>query len=410
MSGRDISPEKLSLAQPKQAAVPRAGRTLLKLLSGLQNGSLSLNTPDGQCHLFGTPGQLPHADWHLHDWGVCEAVLASSDIGLGETYMDGRWHSNNIPALVALAIINRAVLEQAIRGNLFSLLGYRLRHTLRANSKSGSRKNILAHYDLGNDFYRLWLDSSMTYSAALFENDAQRPLPEAQAAKYTRILDQLSLNPGQRVLEIGCGWGGFAEAAAERGAQLHGVTLSPSQLAYAQARNAHFAEPVRPQLSLTDYRDIRGQYDHIVSIEMFEAVGERYWPTYFRALKILLKPGGSALIQTITITDELFKPYRRGTDFIQQYVFPGGMLPSISVFKDYAHKAGLRVVEAHAFGQDYAETLRRWRTRFHDTWEQAQKLGFDERFRRLWDFYLAYCEAGFAAGSTHVYQVKLAHA
>jgi cyclopropane-fatty-acyl-phospholipid synthase len=409
MSGRDISPEKLSLALPRQAAIPRAGRTLLKLLSGLQHGSLTLHTPDGAQQVFGNPHQQPHADWYLHDWGVCEAVLASSDIGLGETYMDGRWHSNNIPALVALAIVNRSVLEQAIRGSLFSLLGYRLRHTLRANSRAGSRKNILAHYDLGNDFYRLWLDSSMTYSAALFENDAQRPLPQAQAAKYTRILDQLGLNPGHRVLEIGCGWGGFAEAAAERGAHLHGITLSPSQLAYAQARIAHFPEQVRPQLSLTDYRDIRGQYDHIVSIEMFEAVGERYWPTYFRALKTLLKPGGSALIQTITIANELFKPYRRSTDFIQQYVFPGGMLPSISVFKEYAHKAGLRVVEAHAFGQDYAETLRRWRARFHDTWAQAQKLGFDERFRRLWDFYLAYCEAGFAAGSTHVYQVKLAH-
>ena len=410
MSSRDISPETLALSPSDTPTITRAARTLIKLLGGLRHGCLSLHTPDNRHQIFGNPNDKQHVDWYLHDWGVCEAILTGGDIALGETYMDGRWHCNNIPALVGLAIANRSVLEKAIRGNLFNLLGYRLRHALRVNSKAGSRKNILAHYDLGNEFYRLWLDKSMTYSAALFEKDVQCSLLDAQVAKYSRILDQLDVRANQRVLEIGCGWGGFAEIAAERGVQLTGVTLSPSQLAYARARTAHFPLAIRPELSLTDYRDIRGQYDHVVSIEMFEAVGERYWSSYFSLLKSVLKPGGRALIQTITIDDKLFKSYRRGTDFIQQYVFPGGMLPSISVFRQKALDAGLRTVATYEFGQDYAETLRHWRASFHDVWEQVKTLGFDERFHRLWDFYLAYCEAGFAAGSTHVYQIELAHA
>lgn len=410
MSSSDISPEKLSLASCDTLAIPRAARSLIKLLAGLRDGCLILHTPDNVHRVFGDPNDKQHVDWYLHDWGVCEAVLAGGDIALGETYMDGRWHSNNIPALVELAIANRGVLESAIRGNLFSLLGYRLRHLFRVNSKAGSRKNIHAHYDLGNEFYSLWLDKSMTYSAAMFDNDPQRSLFDAQLAKYNRIVDQLDIRADQRVLEIGCGWGGFAEVVAERGAQLHGVTLSLSQLTYALARTAHFPVATRPQLSLADYRDLCGQYDHVVSIEMFEAVGERYWPAYFNMLKSVLKPGGRALVQTITIDDKLFKSYRRGTDFIQQYVFPGGMLPSISVFRQKAQDAGLRTVAAHEFGQNYAETLRHWRASFHEVWEQVKMLGFDERFHRLWDFYLSYCEAGFAAGSTHVYQIELAHA
>jgi cyclopropane-fatty-acyl-phospholipid synthase len=389
--------------------LPRAARTFIKLLAGIKTGHLTLHTPDGGHMEFGDSHHELHANLHLYDWEVCQSILTSSDIGLGESYIDGRWFSHDIPTLISIAIYNRDTLARVMRSNLLSLLGYQIKHKLRANTKAGSRKNILAHYDLGNDFYRLWLDRSMTYSSALFEGDSKRSLFDAQQAKYQRILNQLDCKPFQSVLEIGCGWGGFAEIAANNKVQVHGVTLSPSQLAYAQNRTAHYHEAVRPQLSLTDYRDIQGQFDHIVSIEMFEAVGERYWSDYFNTIKRLLRPQGSAVVQTITIEDTLFSRYRRSTDFIQQYVFPGGMLPSISVFTAKAAKAGLKVVEAHPFGLDYAETLKRWRMQFHQTWEQAQRQGFDQPFYRLWDFYLAYCEAGFSAGATNVYQIKLVH-
>jgi cyclopropane-fatty-acyl-phospholipid synthase len=405
-----MSSPSISLTPPKIDKLPRAGRIFVKLLTGIQTGYLTLHAPEGWHMSFGDPHHSLHANLHIYDWDVCNEILASSDIGLGETYIAGRWFSHDIPALIAIAIHNRDSLAKVMRGSLLSLLAYQIKHKLRTNTKSGSRKNILAHYDLGNDFYRLWLDPSMTYSAALFENDSQRSLIDAQQAKYQRIFDQLECKANQSILEIGCGWGGFAEMAANNNCVVHGVTLSPSQLGFALKRTAHYHETVRPKLSLTDYRDIQGQYDHIVSIEMFEAVGERYWTSYFKTIKRLLRPDGSALIQTITIDDALFSSYRRSTDFIQQYVFPGGMLPSISLFKKLAMKSGLKVIDAYPFGHDYAETLKRWRVQFHQTWEQAHKLGFDQRFYRLWDFYLAYCEAGFTAGSTNVYQIKLIHA
>ncbi|NOT17779.1 MAG: class I SAM-dependent methyltransferase [Sulfuriferula sp.] len=390
--------------------LPRPARIFIKLLAGIKTGHLTLHMPDGKHIAFGDTQDPLHANLHLNDWGVCQDILTSSDIGLGESYIAGRWFSNDIPALISIAIYNRNSLARVMRGNLLSLLIYQIKHKLRANTKTGSRKNILAHYDVGNDFYRLWLDRSMTYSSALFAGDRKLSLIDAQQAKYQRILTQLDCKPFQSVLEIGCGWGGFAEIAANNHIVVHGVTLSPSQLAYAQSRTAHYHEAVRPKLSLTDYRDIHGQFDHIVSIEMFEAVGERYWSDYFKAIKRLLRPQGSAVVQTITIADTLFSRYRRSTDFIQQYVFPGGMLPSLSVFKTKAAQAGLKVIDAYSFGLDYAETLKRWRIEFHQTWEQAQRQGFDQRFYRLWDFYLAYCEAGFTAGATSVYQIKLIHA
>ena len=288
-------------------------------------------------------------------------------------------------------------------GSWHQLLSARIRHWLNRNSRSGSKRNIMAHYDLGNDFYRLWLDQGMSYSSAIYPTAETTDLEHAQRAKYRRILRRLQAEPGQRVLEIGCGWGGFAEMAVQQGLQVTGLTLSPLQLEWAQKR-APGAD-----LRLQDYRDTSGQFDHIVSIEMFEAVGERWWPAYFDTVAKALKPGGRALIQSITIRDDLFDDYRKGTDFIQQYIFPGGMLPSRSAFRDAAARQGLAVNAEYTFGADYARTLLEWRHAFERNWPQIAALGFDEKFRRLWRMYFCYCEAGFLAGNVSVVQFELCH-
>ena len=399
----------LSLPLPARAGLPASARPLLRLLERLEGGSLELSLPDGSCRIFAGAGPR-HAVMEIRDWAVFDAVLARGDIGLAEAWLDGQWESPDLAALLTLLAENRDALARALYGSAWSLFGARLRHAFNANTRAGSRRNILAHYDLGNDFYRLWLDPGMSYSSALYEGDPQRPLQEAQEAKNRRILSKLQATPGQRVLEIGCGWGGFAELAARDGLAVHGITLSPSQLAYAGERMARVGLDDRARFSLTDYRDLAGRYDHIVSVEMFEAVGERWWPAWFAAVARNLAPGGRAVAQSIVIRDDLFARYRKGTDFIQQMVFPGGMLPSISAFREQAGRAGLEVREAFAFGRDYARTLAEWAKNFEAAWPQIARLGFDERFRRLWRFYLAYCEAGFAAGSTDVVQFELAHA
>jgi cyclopropane-fatty-acyl-phospholipid synthase len=392
-------------------SMPRAAKIFVQLLAKIDHGSLQLIFPDGSSQHFAGSKNGTHATLQLYDMAVCEALLARGDIGFGETYMSGLWTSPDIAKLINLAVENRTQLSSLIGGNALIVAWYRLKHWLRRNTKAGSRKNILAHYDLGNEFYRRWLDPSMTYSAALFEQDDTRTLQQAQHRKYERIADNLGIHNDSHILEIGCGWGGFAETAIGKyGATLDGVTLSPSQLSYAEARLESKAMHHRANLSLTDYRDIQGHYDFIVSIEMFEAVGEQYWTTYFSTLKRLLKPTGKAMVQTITIADEQFHSYRKGTDFIQQYIFPGGMLPSVDKFTQHATQAGLRVVNAHPFGGDYAKTLQIWRAHFEEKWHEILPLGFDERFRRLWVFYLAYCEGSFLAGSTNVYQIELAHA
>ena len=399
----------LSLPQPTRAGLPASARPLLRLLERLDGGSLELSLPDGSCRIFAGAGPR-HAAMDIRDWALFDAVLARGDIGLAEAWLDGQWESPDPAALLTLLAENRDALARALYGSAWSLFGARLRHAFNANTRAGSRRNILAHYDLGNDFYRLWLDPGMSYSSALYEGDPQRPLQEAQEAKNRRILSKLQATPGQRVLEIGYGWGGFAELAARDGLAVHGITLSPSQLAYAGERMARAGLDGRARFSLTDYRDLAGRYDHIVSVEMFEAVGERWWPAWFAAVARNLAPGGRAVAQSIVIRDDLFARYRKGTDFIQQMVFPGGMLPSISAFREQAGRAGLEVREAFAFGRDYARTLAEWAKNFEAAWPQIARLGFDERFRRLWRFYLAYCEAGFAAGSTDVVQFELAHA
>ena len=387
-------------------ALPWHARPLAALLGRISRGTLELTTPEG-CQLrFGDGGE-PWADLQLADWAALRRIFRRGDIGLAECYRDGLLTSSNLTALVRLGIRNQRMLERAIHGSRLLTLGYRIRHLLRCNSRRGSARNIGLHYDLGNDFYRLWLDSSMTYSSARFNGDLTADLKFAQQAKYRRMLELTGAGAGDTVLEIGCGWGGFAEFAATRGIGVQGVTLSREQLAYARERLTKAGLTALVNLELRDYRDLNGRYDHIVSIEMLEAVGERYWHTYFRKLNGLLNAGGSAAIQTIIIDDAHFEQYRNGTDFIQQYIFPGGMLPSPGKLRQLAAQHGFRIERCEHFGGDYAETLRRWRAIFEQHLPQIEQQGFDARFIRLWRLYLAYCEAGFDEGRIDVAQLRL---
>ena len=398
-----------SLRRPSPAApavLAPATRTALDLLQQIEGGSLRLCLPGGQSlHL----GQGPErATLQVNDERMFRRVLAEGDIGFGESWIDGDWHSDRLAELLTLLAENRGQLARAVHGSWLPVLVHRLRHLARRNTRAGSKRNILAHYDLGNDFYKLWLDPSMSYSAALFGADPGVTLQQAQRLKYVRLLDLLDPRPGDTMLEIGCGWGGLAEiAATEYGCRVHGVTLSPAQLEWSRARARQKGFAALAEFSLTDYRDLQGQYDHIVSIEMFEAVGERFWPNWFAQLGRCLKPGGRAAVQTITIADERFGAYRRGTDFIQRHIFPGGMLPSPQVFERHAAGADLRVRDRLAFGGDYARTLVQWQKNFEAAWPEIEAQGFDARFRRLWRFYLAYCEAGFRSGATDVYHYLL---
>lgn len=390
-----------ALALSRLDGLSRDARTVFSLLEKLSDGLLEMSLPDGSHVLF---GQGDHGvSLHVHDESMFGLILARGDIGLAEAYLDGLWDSPDVTGLLTLLARNRTVLKKALYGSWHHLLAARVRHWLNRNSRSGSKRNIMAHYDLGNDFYKIWLDPSMSYSAALFPADQDGSLLLAQAAKYRRILSRLQAKPGQTVLEIGCGWGGFAEMAVQEGLAVTGLTLSPAQLAWAQQRVP------QADLRLQDYRDTREQFDHVVSIEMFEAVGEQWWPSYFKTLANAMKPDGTAMVQSITIRDDIFPEYRRNTDFIQQYIFPGGMLPSPSVFRKYAEAAGLVVKDEFAFGADYAQTLALWRETFEEKWQQIAALGFDESFRRLWRMYFCYCEAGFRAGTIDVIQFELAH-
>jgi cyclopropane-fatty-acyl-phospholipid synthase len=391
-------------ALPRASAPPRAAAVVLRLLERMDTGSLTLDLPDGSCRSFGR-GE-PAASLVVRDWSVFDHALRRGDVGFAEGWIDGRWSTDSLPRLLWLLVINRRALDAAIYGTWWGQLFDRLRHLLRANTRAGSRRNIHAHYDLGNAFYQLWLDPSMTYSSALFEGDATRSLEAAQHAKNRRLLDQLALEDGASVLEIGCGWGGFAEAAAARGLSVTGLTLSTEQLAYARQRLALTARG-QARFVLRDYRDETGLYDGIASVEMFEAVGERYWQSWFQTVARCLRPGGRAAVQTITIDETLFERYRRGTDFIQQYVFPGGMLPTRSGFAEHARRAGLEVEAELSFGLDYARTLALWRERFMSVLDQVREQGFDDRFIRTWEFYLAYCEAAFSHRNTDVIQFTL---
>jgi cyclopropane-fatty-acyl-phospholipid synthase len=390
--------------------MPLAARQVLPLLQKLQHGRLHLRLPDGSESVYGQ-GEQPHATLVVHDWGVFAAAMRSGDIGFAESFIAGEWETPDLCALLRVFIANRNALEDVIYGHWWGQLAHRLRHWLNRNTRRNSRKNIHAHYDLGNAFYSLWLDPTMNYSSAWFDGNPMLPMDQAQDAKVRRALRMVNLTPGQnqRLLEIGCGWGALAEMATrEWGVDFTGVTLSEQQLAHAQKRMADQGLGGQAQFRLQDYRDITDPaFDAICSIEMIEAVGQAYWPAYFETVARLLKPGGRACIQSIVIADTYFDRYVRGTDFIQQYIFPGGCLPSPSAFRQQAQAAGLRVVDEFAFGLDYAHTLRLWRERFMLVKPQVLELGFDERFVRIWQFYLAYCEAAFMEASTDVVQYTL---
>jgi cyclopropane-fatty-acyl-phospholipid synthase len=390
-----------------------AASTLLNLLSQLQSGYLRLTLPNGELKEFGNSADALHADIQILDWAVFRQVASHGDIGFAESYIRGQWDTHDLKKILELVIRNRTILEKAIYGSWFGSLIYRLKHWLRDNSKSGSRKNIHAHYDLGNAFYLLWLDPTMSYSSAWFSEGEQQTLAGAQKAKLDKILQAINSKPGDHILEIGCGWGGFMEEALQHDLQVTGLTLSTEQKIFAEKRleniRSESATKKPFEVRLQDYRDCEEQFDGIASIEMFEAVGEKHWPEYFQAVAKRLKLGGRACIQTIVIAEDLFDRYRHSTDFIQQYVFPGGMLPSRSSFRESALRAGLEVESEFAFGADYAKTLCMWRDSFNQKLQEISRLGFDEAFIRLWNFYLMYCAAGFSEKNIDVVQFTLKH-
>jgi cyclopropane-fatty-acyl-phospholipid synthase len=372
-------------------------------LSRLETGRLEFIAPNGEVTIAGGKNPGPQARYHIQNWDVLRRILARGDIGLGEEFIAGSWDTDNVEALVSLFLLNIDHLENFSNGNFLNRLGFVIHNALvRRNSIAGSARNIKAHYDVGNDFYSLWLDKSMTYSSALYRD--AKALYEAQQNKYDRILSKFD-KPHASVLEIGCGWGGFAERAADAQHHVTGLTISPSQHKFATERLNG-----RADIRLEDYRKSKGTFDNIVSIEMFEAVGEHYWPQYFATVAERLKQGGRAVIQTITIRDELFAGYRSRSDFIRHYVFPGGMLPSLGRFREEAERAGLKFVGAFGFGRDYARTLREWSERMQERSSEIMALGHDQRFLRNWQFYLGICAAAFNVERTDVVQVELVNA
>ena len=433
-----IKPDASGLAEAFAIPVdaPAAARTALRLLSRLTQGTLTVKLPNGSVQRFGS-GSAPMASLHLINWNPCAAALRAGDIGFAESFIAGDWTSPHLADLLEVLLVNRKHMEAAIYGNWLGRFVYRIKHLLNRNTRANSRKNIHAHYDLGNAFYALWLDGTMNYSSAIFETP-ETSMKDAQNAKVRRALRMARVQPGDRVLEIGCGWGALAEmATTEFDASLVGVTLSTEQLEWANQRMTRLGIPSKASLEVTpaslggsephaaghigapfhdlrlqDYRDIGkttpdAPFDAICSIEMIEAVGQQFWPEYFQTVARLLKPGGYACIQSIVIADSLFERYLTSTDFIQQYVFPGGCLPCPREFRAQAEAAGFDIVDEFSFGQDYAHTLKLWRDDFLAQESRVLQLGFDKRFIRIWEFYLAYCEAAFAQANTDVVQYTL---
>ena len=399
--------------RPRDAKPTRAMRLLLSVARSLQAGSLTVVLPSGTEHRF--TGDLPGPDARLivHDETIARRLLTGGTLGFCEGYLDGQWSSPDIEALFVLALINERALGDILDGRPLMRAIAHFFHRLRPNSRRGSRKNISYHYDLGNGFYERWLDPSMTYSSAVFAEAAcgasGDTLAEGQRRKYAEIARRMGLQPGEHVLEIGCGWGGFAAfAAAEVGARVTGITISRAQYDFASRRIQEMGLNDRVAIELRDYRDTVGQFDRIASIEMIEAVGEQYWPTYFDTVRDRLRSGGRAALQVITIDDRYYDTYRRGADYIQKYIFPGGMLPSMTALKDEVSRAGMRITDASGFRKDYARTLREWNNRFQTGWPELRAMGFDDRFKRMWEQYFAYCAAGFEVGCIDVKQVAIA--
>lgn len=387
--------------------LPRGVRFALKLLLKIREGELTVILPDGTGLVFKGEQAGPSARIELRNYAVIRKSIAGGDVGFAESYMDGDWDTPDLPAVLTVFSANLDRMSNIVAGGPVTRFFHWVFHRLRANTKAGSRKNIQAHYDLGNDFYELWLDPSMTYSSAKFITPDQST-EDAQREKYATLGRSIDLNSKDHVLEIGCGWGGFAEyAAREVGARVTCLTLSPSQRDYALERMQKQQLGDKVEIKLQDYRDETGSYDKIASIEMFEAVGEEYWPGFFSKVHETLRPGGKAGLQIITIRDDLFESYARRADFIQRYIFPGGVLPSVERLKEEFSRANLKFDAIDAFGEDYARTLNRWLATFGEAWKDIQPMGFDTRFKRMWDFYLSYCEAGFRTGRIDVAQFAL---
>jgi cyclopropane-fatty-acyl-phospholipid synthase len=381
---------------------------LHRIFSGLECGHLVIDTPAGERLVIDGNQPGPQGRLTIRSWRFLWRLVAGWDIGFAESYMAGEWSSPNLGGLLMLALRNSAFAGplQPLRPPRLLL---RLRHALNRNTRRGSRRNIAAHYDLGNEFYAHWLDAGMSYSAALFSSAGQT-LEEAQNAKLDRVLDLLEMSGGEQVLEIGCGWGSLADRLIGRyGCTLTGLTISAKQLEFARRRLRDLDLLRYSDLRLQDYRDVRGPYDRIVSIEMLEAVGEAYWSIYFEKLRVNLRPGGIAVLQVITINEDRFENYRRRPDFIQKYIFPGGMLPTTTIIEREIAAAGLRLVTSEFFGESYARTLGEWQRRFQRAWPAIAALGFDDRFKRTWEYYLAYCQAGFEAGAVNVGLYKITH-
>ena len=374
-------------------AIAATGR---RLIPRDVTGGITLTMPSGRQPRSGFQKPGIHCDLTLRNYRPVFSAMRRGAIGVAESFISGDAESTDVTALLRFYLHNREALNKAGKPVFFKSLGDRLFHLLRQNTKAGARRNISAHYDLGNDFYALWLDRTMSYSSGLFDTGAET-LEQSQLAKYDLVVDALGLDAPSSILEIGCGWGGFADVAAARGHHVTGLTISREQLDFAQKRLGERAE-----IRFQDYRDTTEQFDAIASIEMIEAVGEANWPTYFRVLHDRLKPGGCAAVQAITIDEPLYDGYRRKADFIQRYIFPGGMLPTKSILAEQAAQAGLNFETVRVFGNDYARTLALWRERFEAAWSSVAKLGFDEKFRRRWNYYLSYCEAGFREGSIDV--------
>jgi cyclopropane-fatty-acyl-phospholipid synthase len=408
--GGDVTAEPVRLNRANfaeiAAGLPARARLALSAVMALPRGLLKVRIPDGRRLIVGGNAPGPEAEVVLNNWRLLGRAFAGGSIGVAESYMDGDWESPDVTAFLELFVVNSDASEEVAGGSNWLLNAVqRVRHWLNDNTPAGSKRNISAHYDLGNAFYASWLDPGMTYSSALFSTGAN-DLESAQAAKYRALARDIGIGPKDHVLEIGCGWGAFAEfAAREIGCRVTGLTISREQHRFASERIARAGLTDRVEIKLQDYREEKGRYDRVASIEMFEAVGEKYWPIFFRKVKDCLRAGGTAGLQIITINERAFPLYRRRPDFIQRYVFPGGMLPTPAILKSLGADQGLAYLRERVFPQDYARTLAEWRRRFLTSWERMVPLGFDERFKRLWEFYLHYCEAGFRAEYIDVRQV-----
>ncbi len=376
-------------------------RLLRRIVPAPEAGRLRLTLPGGEALLLRGALPGPDADITLQSWRALTRILMNGDHGFADSYLDGQWSTTDLVTLLDFVMVNETAFGRRAIASPLTRLRNRLAHRRRGNTRRGSRRNIAAHYDLGNAFYRHWLDKGMNYSSALYASD--EALEVAQQAKLDRIAELLELKPGHSVLEIGCGWGALAERLVRGfGCAILGITLSREQLGYATTRLAEETADGRADLRLLDYRDLEGRFDRVASIEMVEAVGERYWPNYFDKIRSSLVPGGIAVLQAITIEETRFADYRIRPDFIQRYIFPGGMLPTKTRLARQAEVNGLALVEREDFGISYAKTLQEWRRRFLSAWQQIEPLGFDARFRRMWEYYLAYCEAGFRSGAIDV--------